>query len=95
MITGKIILSPNRIFWRFFYKIITLTPGQAVGGVFPALVGVFVTLLRVTEQNVGFACFTIATLVLVRLGSRVDVMITFFGDFWRKKTLAFSQKSML
>ena len=39
--------------------------GQAVGGIFPALVDVFVTLVRVREQDVGFACFTIATVVLV------------------------------
>jgi hypothetical protein len=39
--------------------------GQAVGGIFPALVDVFVTLVRVEEQDVGFACFAIATVVLV------------------------------
>ena len=44
----------------------TVFPGQAVGGIFPALVDLVVTLLRVREQDVGFACFTIATLVLVK-----------------------------
>jgi hypothetical protein len=39
--------------------------GQAVGGIFPVLVDILVTLVRVREQDVGFACFTIATLVLV------------------------------
>lgn len=36
-----------------------------MGGIFPALVDVFVTLVRVEEQDVGFACFAIATIVLV------------------------------
>jgi equilibrative nucleoside transporter 1/2/3 len=39
--------------------------GQAMGGVFPALVDIVVVAMDVEEKDVGFACFVIATLVLI------------------------------
>ena len=38
--------------------------GQAFGGVFPAVVNIIVVAMNIQEQDVGFACFLIATLVL-------------------------------
>ena len=39
--------------------------GQAIGGVFPALVDIFIVAIQVKEEDVGAACFTIATVVLL------------------------------
>ena len=39
--------------------------GQAIGGVFPALVDIFIVALQVKEEDVGSTCFTIATIVLL------------------------------
>ena len=39
--------------------------GQAIGGVFPALVDISIVALHVKEEDVGSACFTIATVVLI------------------------------
>lgn len=39
--------------------------GQAMGGVFPALVDIAITATKVEEKDVGFYCFLIATLVLL------------------------------
>ena len=38
--------------------------GQAFGGVFPAIVDIIIVAMNIEEQNIGFACFLIATLVL-------------------------------
>ena len=32
--------------------------GQAIGGVFPALVDIFIVALQVKEEDVGSTCFT-------------------------------------
>merc|ERR1719273_2647612 len=39
--------------------------GQAIGGVFPALVDICIVSLDVKEEDVGAVCFAIATAVLV------------------------------
>ena len=39
--------------------------GQAIGGVFPALVDISIVALHVEEEDVGSTCFTIATVVLI------------------------------
>ena len=39
--------------------------GQAMGGIFPALVDIIVLALDVKDKNVGFVCFLIATAVLI------------------------------
>ena len=39
--------------------------GQAVGGVFPALVDIIIVSLKIKEEDVGAVCFAIATLVLL------------------------------
>merc|ERR1719273_2086558 len=39
--------------------------GQAIGGVFPALVDICIVSLKVKEEDVGAVCFAIATAVLV------------------------------
>ena len=38
--------------------------GQAIGGVFPALVDICIVSLNVKEEDVGSVCFAIATVVL-------------------------------
>ena len=53
-----------------------------MGGVFPALVDLVVTLIRVKEQDVGFACFTIATLVLVRSIFMSGICIKRMSKIW-------------
>jgi len=39
--------------------------GQAMGGIFPALVDIFVVSMNIKEEDVGAACFLIATIVLI------------------------------
>lgn len=39
--------------------------GQAMGGILPALVDIIVLSLDISERDSGFACFTIATLILI------------------------------
>ncbi len=51
--------------------------GQAMGGIFPALVDIAVVSFRVPDQDVGFYCFVTATLVLVAC---------FLGFSWARKT---------
>ena len=58
--------SLKSLIFKVYKRVMTVFAGQAVGGIFPALVDLLVTLVRVPEQDVGFACFTIATVVLVK-----------------------------
>lgn len=59
--------------------------GQAVGGIFPALVDLFVTGLRIKPQGVGVICFIIATLVLLMclVAFHVAYKSPFFQYYYR------------
>ena len=54
--------------------------GQAVGGIFPAIVDIFFIFVDVEPKDIGFACFSIATLVLIA---------SFLGFSWMRGTRFF------
>ena len=58
--------------------------GQAIGGVFPALVDIFIVAIQVKEEDVGAACFTIATVVLLAclFSLRWSMQTDFFKHYY-------------
>ena len=57
--------------------------GQAIGGVFPALVDICIVSLNVKEEDVGSVCFAIATVVLfLCMASLIWALRTPFFKFY-------------
>ena len=73
--------------FKHLYKIISSIAaqmlGQAIGGVFPALVDICIVSLNVKEEDVGSVCFAIATVVLFScMASLIWALRTPFFKFY-------------